>query len=325
MSHYEIKYFEKNDKKQYQLFLKENNHFLWYVSLEYKLLLENYLNANSLYLLIKKEGNIVGCLPLMESRNTPIGTIINSLPFYGSNGSFLVDKKVEKDEATEIMNLLLGSLLSYVDKKNVSAVTLITSPFDIHSKEFLEDNFEFTFSDFRIGQITPLPSNKNDLLTIFENPRPRNIRKAIKSGVIIRQSNTDEDFDFLASLHQQNIESIGGKSKSKLFFESVKKLVPNDNYFYHLLKQKYDVTISNTKPDILFFSVDYSNKKESLDLAERIENKNQIKFFEGIASSFDLRQAQIQLYTAQQEFLQAMLDVITKKATLETLLNRINP
>ena len=230
VNHYEIKYFEKNDKKQYQLFLKQNNHFLWYVSLEYKLLLENYLNVNSLYLLIKKEGNIVGCLPLMESRNTPIGTIINSLPFYGSNGSFLIDKKVEKNEATKIMNLLLGSLLSYVDKKNVAALTLITSPFDIHSKEFLEDNFEFTFSDFRIGQITPLPSNKNDLLTIFENPRPRNIRKAIKSGVLIRQSTTDEDFDFLATLHQQNIESIGGKSKSKLFFESVKKLIPNDNY-----------------------------------------------------------------------------------------------
>jgi outer membrane protein TolC len=58
-------------------------------------------------------------------------------------------------------------------------------------------------------------------------------------------------------------------------------------------------------------------------LAERIEVKNQTKFFEGIASSFDLRQAQLQLYTAQQEYLQAMLDVITKKADLETALNTI--
>ena len=66
------------------------------------------------------------------------------------------------------------------------------------------------------------------------------------------------------------------------------------------------------------------NKKQNLNLAERIEQKNQIKFFEGIVSSFDLRQAQIQLYSSQQEFLQAMLDVINKKAELETVLNTIN-
>ena len=35
-------------------------------------------------------------------------------------------------------------------------------------------------------------------------------------------------------------------------------------------------------------------------------SKNQIKFFEGIASSFELRQAQTQLYSTQQEYLQAL-------------------
>ena len=55
-----------------------------------------------------------------------------------------------------------------------------------------------------------------------------------------------------------------------------------------------------------------------------IEFQAQIKFFEGIASSFELRQAQTQLYAAQQEYLQAMLDVITTKAELETVSNTIN-
>jgi len=68
---------------------------------------------------------------------------------------------------------------------------------------------------------------------------------------------------------------------------------------------------------------DYNNKKENLSLAERIEKKNQTKFFEGIGSSFGLRQAQTQLYSAQNELLQAMLNVITKKADLETVLNEI--
>lgn len=78
------------------------------------------------------------------------------------------------------------------------------------------------------------------------------------------------------------------------------------------------------KSDYQFAIEDYDNKKQNLQLAERIEQKNQTKFFEGISSSFDLRQAQTQLYSAQQDYLQAMLDVINKKADLETLLNSIN-
>ena len=70
------------------------------------------------------------------------------------------------------------------------------------------------------------------------------------------------------------------------------------------------------------FSIDkYNNAKKNLNLAERIESKNQIKFTEGIATSFELRQAQLQLYTAQQQYFQSMLDLINNKAELETVLN----
>lgn len=89
-------------------------------------------------------------------------------------------------------------------------------------------------------------------------------------------------------------------------------------------EQKLQLQTASAKSDYQFAIEDYDNKKQNLNLAERIEQKNQTKFFEGIATSFDLRQAQTQLYTAQQEFLQAMLDVINKKAALETILNTIN-
>ena len=88
--------------------------------------------------------------------------------------------------------------------------------------------------------------------------------------------------------------------------------------------QQIKLQIASAKSDYQFAIEDYENKKQNLNLAERIEKKNQTKFFEGISSSFELRQAQTQLYSAQQEFLQAMLDVINKKAELETALNKIN-
>ncbi|SEA40208.1 TolC family protein [Bizionia paragorgiae] len=87
-------------------------------------------------------------------------------------------------------------------------------------------------------------------------------------------------------------------------------------------EQQLRLEIASAKSDYELAIEEYSNKKENLNLAERIENKNQTKFFEGVGSSFELRQAQTQLYAAQQEFLQAMLNVINAKAELETVLNQ---
>tara|TARA_B100001059_G_scaffold73116_1_gene70486 strand:+ start:42202 stop:43545 length:1344 start_codon:yes stop_codon:yes gene_type:complete len=66
----------------------------------------------------------------------------------------------------------------------------------------------------------------------------------------------------------------------------------------------------------------YYTEKENLRLAERIEKKNQIKFFEGMIQSFELRMVQLQLYSAQSNFVNAIQKVITNKIELETLLNQ---
>ena len=66
----------------------------------------------------------------------------------------------------------------------------------------------------------------------------------------------------------------------------------------------------------------YYTEKENLRLAERIEQKNQTKFFEGMIQSFELRMAQLQLYSAQSNFVNAIQKVITNKIELETLLNQ---
>jgi outer membrane protein TolC len=65
----------------------------------------------------------------------------------------------------------------------------------------------------------------------------------------------------------------------------------------------------------------YFTNKENLALAKRIEEKNQTKYFEGVASSFELREAQLQLYSAQNNYIKAIQNVIQKKLALETLLN----
>jgi len=66
----------------------------------------------------------------------------------------------------------------------------------------------------------------------------------------------------------------------------------------------------------------YQTSVKNLDLAKRIADKNRTKYKEGIATSFELRQAQTQLYSAQNEYLNAMQSVINQKAKLEKVINK---
>ncbi|RNC92108.1 MAG: TolC family protein [Allomuricauda sp.] len=78
----------------------------------------------------------------------------------------------------------------------------------------------------------------------------------------------------------------------------------------------------SAKSDYILAIEQYQTSKDNLDLAERIETKNQVKYSEGLATSFELRQAQTQLYSTQQEYLQSMVDVINRKTALENIINQ---
>jgi outer membrane protein TolC len=87
------------------------------------------------------------------------------------------------------------------------------------------------------------------------------------------------------------------------------------------IKEQLNLKVASAKSDYKFSIEQYQAAKQNLELAERIEKKQRVKFFEGVSTSFELSQAQNQLYTQQQNFIQSMLDVIAKKAALENALN----
>ena len=87
-------------------------------------------------------------------------------------------------------------------------------------------------------------------------------------------------------------------------------------------EQKLKLQYANTKSEYEFSIEEYATAKTNLNLAERIEKKQQIKFSEGLSSSFDFSEAQRQLYSAQQNYLQSMVNIINKKAALEKVINK---
>jgi outer membrane protein TolC len=139
-----------------------------------------------------------------------------------------------------------------------------------------------------------------------------------------------DSFNFLSGIPDWYNSSILGFDLNIPIFSSLKRRAGTQRAKIALEKAKTQLTeaeqqirlqVERAKSEYFLAIEQYETSKQNLGLAERIESKNQVKYFEGLASSFELRQAQIQLYTAQQEYLQSMVDVINTKTALETILN----
>ncbi len=139
-----------------------------------------------------------------------------------------------------------------------------------------------------------------------------------------------DNFNFFNSDQQWFDSSVLGFDLSIPIFSSMGRSASTSRAKIALEKAKTQLTeaqeqirlqLDQGKSEYILAIEEYETAKQNLKLAERIENKNQIKYTEGIASSFDLRQAQTQLYDAQQGYLQSMVEVINKKTGLEVILN----
>ncbi len=143
-------------------------------------------------------------------------------------------------------------------------------------------------------------------------------------------SGFNDKFKFLDSEQQWFTSSILGVDLNIPIFSSFRRNASTQRAKIALEKaktqlfeaeQQIRLQLENAKSNYILAVEQYQTAKDNLNLAERIENKNQIKYFEGLATSFELRQAQTQLYDSQQTFLQSMVEVINKKTELETILN----
>lgn len=230
-----------------------------------------------------------------------------------------------KNLAIKMFNITLG--------KDINANTILTEDLNMLTAKHIdlglitiEENIENTV-DYKIAKND---NRSKELLLKLEKSKALPSLNAFINGSYAGNS---EDFTFLKNDQKWFGSSLMGVSLNIPIFSSFGRHAATQRAKIELEKsidnlteteQQLKLLIASAKSDYEFAIQQYETSKQNLDLAERIEKKNQTKFFEGISTSFDLRQAQTQLYTSQQDYLQAMLDVITKKAELETVLNTIN-
>ncbi|WP_104722753.1 peptidoglycan bridge formation glycyltransferase FemA/FemB family protein [Helicobacter mesocricetorum] len=200
---------------KYNAFLNTCDCAMMYYSLSFKALLEDVLQCKSHYLIAVNKDKVYGILPLML-RDGKYGEVLNSLPFFGSNGGILANN-------IEAKNQLLEAYKKHC--KEFASSTYITNPF-LEDFAIVKETLPYEFMDSRIGQITPL-ANEEVLLKSFVPSARRNIAKAIRNGVSVKSS---QDFEFLYQTHFENITSMKGIPKPKEFFKSLLKCCHNKEY-----------------------------------------------------------------------------------------------
>lgn len=115
-----------------------------------------------------------------------------------------------------------------------------------------------------------------------------------------------------------SFKATAKKQQAKLALDKSRKL--SEDVMQRLILEE-----TSLRNEVQLYLKNITTSQERLALATRIERKNQLKFKEGMVSGYTLRQAQVQLYQAQNDYLTAMQQLILAKAKLSLLLTPITP
>jgi len=253
--------------------------------------------------------------------------------------------EIENVEQLKITYVLIKNSLDYSYKLNKTSLNLLkliigydidkeiilsNSLQDLTLKSILEkksiENFEI---DKNIDYLLALNNTKSQktLLTLEKSKALPTLRAFIKGGY----DGNNDSFRFFKSDQKWYGYSIAGVSMSVPIFSSLRKSAKTQQARIEFEKSKIDLSeskkriiieLDNAESEYQYAVSSYNSNVENVKLAEKIERKNQIKFIEGLISGLDLRQAQIQLYSIQNQLIQSMLEVINKKTNLEGILTQ---
>ncbi|MBS1635490.1 MAG: GNAT family N-acetyltransferase [Bacteroidetes bacterium] len=215
-----IKLLDNTLEEKYEEFLLGIPESLFFASNKLRHFLREFLGAEDAYFLsIDENGNIVAALPSFLKKNDELGNVLNSLPFYGSNGGII---ETGHDEHARLQ--LLQAYYAYANQKRCVSSTIISSPLS-PLDDFYEVNTSYTLKDSRIGQLTPLPdkgiSVDDSVMKVIHYKTRNLVRKAQKLEITIDDSESQENMDFLISTHHENMRAIGGLPKPENFFRLV--------------------------------------------------------------------------------------------------------
>jgi len=227
-----------------------------------------------------------------------------------------------KEIAYQMLNLSLGNTINkgLILTDTLDSLVMSNLELGLISKEFNVSNH----IDFRISE------NDRETKRLMMKFEQSKALPSINAFLNYGRQGFSDSFTFLNNDQQWFDSSLLGVSLQVPIFSSfsrksktaqAKIALENSDLRLKETKERLNLLSEKAKSEYQLSIENYNTAQKNLGLSERIEKKQRVKFFEGISSSFDLLLAQNQLYSQQQNYIQSMLEVISKKATLENALN----
>ena len=178
--------------------------------------------------LAEHAGRPVGMLTWMEHTVPGGGRVMNSLPWYGSHGSCIVDPRAPSGTREQ----LLAAYRAALEEPGLASATMILTPDEETHRSVYERAIPVRVRDDRIGQVTPLPADGaasvRDLERMIAPAKLRNVRKAVRQGFREVVSDEPAAWRFLHAVHVENMTAIGGRAKPWEHFVALREELPAD-------------------------------------------------------------------------------------------------
>lgn len=202
-------------REKYEMFIAGVPQNMIYYAWSYRTFLEELLSAKATYLgAVDDAGVLHGVLPLL-GKEGPMGTVYNSLPFFGSYGGVLADVP---DAAAALWN----AYSEFISQEGVAAATVVINPLLPQVTPA-----QWDYEDLRIGQFTELDfgnaDRESELMERIDPAARRNVRSAERAGFQVGIENNIGALLQLAEIHRENILAIGGRIKPDNFFSLLPK------------------------------------------------------------------------------------------------------
>jgi hypothetical protein len=210
----QINIYEENESLDQFLDLLSEKTFsvLGYHYSFYQKMLEEIEIGESYYLGYFQDGNLCAVLPGF-TKSTDLGSVYSSMPFFGPNSGVLCENSDLETSSAALLNYLSENLPSEIISASVY------SPFNGNSEYLNQWNAQLKIDKFtsyiELTDYTPSSKIRYD------------IRKSIKSGVIISNEINEDNINALFEIYEQNCADFGIPLKPRKCINSLAKSALN--------------------------------------------------------------------------------------------------
>lgn len=155
-------------------------------------------------------GALTGILRVAIRHDPTFGTVVNSLPFFGSHGGPMAAHRTAR-------LALLHEFRALVESLDAASATLIEDPFTPLDAELIAAT-GLEVVDDRIGQFTRLPATMDALHVKTRNA----IRKGQRLDQRIERRDDAAAWAWMQGVHERSIRGLGGVPKALAVFEALR-------------------------------------------------------------------------------------------------------